>query len=143
MKKILALFLFFSCMFLETNISHAAENPTKVTFIYINGSNNLAYKNRLKFKVAFIEDVNKMHPEIKKRFENDTLIKENFLKNGQYVINPEPIAFYWGDKSLDVVEVLDRDLKSSSKYSPKSHTKLAQYLRIVYTMPSGYKNHKI
>ena len=41
------------------------------------------------------------------------------LRNGEYVINPEPVTFYWGDRSLKVVETLDRDLKSASKYSPK------------------------
>ena len=119
MKKILVLFLFFVMAFLTSNISYAEEKPTGVTFIYINGSNNLPYKNRLKFKVAFEEGVSKMHPEIKKRFENNELIQANFLQNGKYVINPEPIAFYWGDKSLSVVETLDKDLKASSKYSPR------------------------
>lgn len=104
---------------LATNSVNAVEESTGVTFIYINGSNNLAYNNRLKFKTAFIDDVNKLHPEIKKRFEQDKLINEVFLKNGKYHINPEPITFYWGDRSLKVVESLDRDLKSASKYSPK------------------------
>jgi len=119
MKKILLILFSFLFAFTSTNLVSAVEKPTEVTFIYINGSNNLAYKNRLKFKVAFVEDVQKMHPEIKKRFESDTLIQENFLRNGKYVINPEPIAFYWGDRSLNVVETLDKDLKSASKYSPK------------------------
>ena len=47
------------------------------------------------------------------------MIQDVFLNNGKYVINPEPITFYWGDRSLKVVETLDRDLKSASKYSPK------------------------
>lgn len=119
MKKIiLILFSLFFVLGLS-NIAEAIEKPTEVTFIYINGSNNLAYKNRLKFKVAFVENVQKMHPEIKKRFEADDLIKQNFLQNGKYVINPVPITFYWGDRSLSVVEALDKDLKSASKYSPK------------------------
>ena len=117
MKKIFILLLLL--LFCGINSTNAVENPTEVTFIYINGSNNLAYKNRLKFKVAFIEDVQKLHPQIKKRFENDETIQSVFLKNGKYTINPEPIAFYWGDKSLNVVETLDRDLKAASKYSPK------------------------
>lgn len=118
MKKI---FLLLSLLFAFSgiNIVQAVEEPVGITFIYINGSNNLAYNNRLKFKTAFIEDVNKLHPQIKKRFEADEMIQELFLKNGQYVINPKPIAFYWGDRSLKVVETLDRDLKSASKYSPK------------------------
>ena len=55
MKKIiLILFSFFFVLGL-LNIAEAIEKPTEVTFIYINGSNNLAYKNRLKFKVAFVD----------------------------------------------------------------------------------------
>ena len=101
------------------NFANAVEEQTGISFIYINGSNNLAYNNRLKFKTAFIEDVQKLHPQIKKRFEQDELINEIFLQNGRYKINPEPITFYWGDRSLKVVETLDKDLKSASKYSPK------------------------
>ena len=104
---------------LFVNSANAIEHSTGITFIYINGSNNLAYNNRLKFKTAFVENVQKLHPEIKKRFEQDKLITEVFLKNGKYHINPESMTFYWGDKSLKVVETLDRDLKSASKYSPK------------------------
>ena len=119
MKKFLMLFCALFFAFAGINTSQAVEKPTEVTFIYINGSNNLAYNNRLKFKTAFVEDVKKLHPQIKKRFEEDETIKEVFLQNGRYSINPEPIAFYWGDRSLKVVETLDRDLKSASKYSPK------------------------
>ena len=116
MKKIVVLFL---ALFFSFCSAMAVENPTEVTFIYINGSNNLAYKNRLKFKVAFEEDVKKLHPQIQKRFESDELINEIFLQNGKYTINPEPITFYWGNRSLKIVENLDKDLKSASKYSPK------------------------
>ena len=59
------------------------------------------------------------HLQIKKRFEKDELIHEVFLQNGKYSINPEPVTFYWGNRSLKVVETLDKDLKSASKYSPK------------------------
>ena len=118
MKKfLLSLFVLF-LGFLGGNQVFAEENPTKITFIYINGSNNLSYKHRLKFEAAFAEDVKKTHPHIKKRLENDELIKQNFLKNGQFVINEEPIVFYWGDRSLNVVESLDEDLKVASKFSP-------------------------
>lgn len=118
MKKILFLFSVFAYL-ICVNPAFAVENPTGVTFIYINGSNNFAYNNRLKFKTEFINNVKKMHPEIKKRFEQDELIKQHFLKNGNFVINNEPIPFYWGDRSLNIVEHLDRDLASAKKYSPK------------------------
>ena len=117
MKKFCVLFVLLAFMCIGS--VYASEEPTSVKFIYINGSNNLAYNNRLKFKTAFVEDVQKLHPQIKQKFEEDKIINEVFLQNGKYVISPEPITFYWGDKSLKVVETLDRDLKSASKYSPK------------------------
>lgn len=117
MKKnfLVALFILVFALDLQAN---AVEKPTEVTFIYINGSNNLTFKNRDKFRVNFLESVEKLHPQIKKRFENDETIQEVFLKNGQYVINPKPIPFYWGDRSLRVIETLDKDLKAAGKYSP-------------------------
>lgn len=117
MKKCLILIILI--LFLGITSVKANEQQTGITFIYINGSNNLAYNNRLKFKTAFVENVKKLHPQIKKRFEQDELINKIVLQNGNYQINQEPIAFYWGDKSLKVVETLDRDLKSASKYSPR------------------------
>ena len=119
MKKIFCFLTIAFGILFNINIANAVENPTGITFIYINGSNNLAYNNRLKFKTAFIDSVNKLHPQIKKRFEEDELINKLVLRNGEYKINPEPITFYWGDRSLKVVETLDRDLKSASKYSPR------------------------
>ena len=78
MRKIIVLALIL-LLFTVGNIPvNAVETPTGVTFIYINGSNNLAYKNRLKFKVAFEEDVKKLHPQIKKRFEEDETINKIF-----------------------------------------------------------------
>ena len=119
MKKVFTILFALILFFADITTSNAMEETTGVTFIYINGSNNLAYKNRLKFKVAFVEDVKKLHPQIKKRFEEDELIREHFLKKGRFTINEEPLTFYWGDRSLNIVESLDRDLKASSKYSPK------------------------
>ena len=118
MKKFLCLLVLLLSM-TGFNAVKAVENPVGVTFIYINGSNNLSYNNRLKFKTAFEADVKKLHPQIKKRFEENDLIYSNFLRNGQFAINEKPITFYWGDKSLKVVEILDRDLNSAKKYSPR------------------------
>ena len=57
MKKIIGVLLTVLFLTLGANVSQAVEEPTGVTFIYINGSNNLAYNHRLKFKTAFIDDV--------------------------------------------------------------------------------------
>jgi len=79
----------------------------------------MTYNNRMKFKTNFVRDVEKMHPQIMKRFQEDELINELFLQNGKFVINSDPIAFYWGDRSLKNIEVIDRDLAAAKKYSPK------------------------
>ena len=55
------------------------------------------------------------------------------MENGEYYINEDPITFYWGDKSLDVVEPLDRDLKLASKYSPK----IAHQARTLFAVGSN------
>ena len=58
MKKFLIYFTLLLGIF-NTHIVFATEEPTNVTFIYINGSNNLAYNNRLKFvSIKFVLVVN-------------------------------------------------------------------------------------
>ena len=69
--------------------------------------------------VKLLRQIKKMHPQIMKRFQDDELINEHFLQNGKYVINSEPIAFYWGDRSLKNIEVIDKDLEAAKKYSPR------------------------
>lgn len=119
MKKFIFLFLSFLIFAFDVQYTQAVEEPTGVTFIYINGSNNMTYNNRMKFKTDFERNVKKMHPQIMKRFQDDELINEHFLQNGKYVINSEPIAFYWGDRSLKNIEVIDKDLEAAKKYSPR------------------------
>ena len=120
MKKFILILSILTILFgINLSANAVEEQPTGITFIYINGSNNLTHKNREKFKIAFVENVQNLHPQIKQRFEENDMINENFLNNGRYVINPEPVTFYWGDRSLDIIEKLDKDLKSASKYSPK------------------------
>ncbi len=128
MKRVLTIFL-AGWLLLSANTVACAKEPTTVTFIYINGSNDFSYDNRLKFKEDFEQKVQKMHPQMLKGFEEDELIKEKFLKNGEYKINPEPIVFYWGEKSLAEVEKIDKDLLAAKKYTPR----IAQKVRSVFT----------
>lgn len=128
MKKLLII-LIASIFWLVVNSAAIAKEPTMVTFIYINGSNDLDYSHRLAFKESFEKDVQKMHPQMVKGFEEDPFICSNFLKNGKYKINPEPVVFYWGDKSLVEVEQIDKDLLSAKKYTPK----IAAKVRSVFT----------
>lgn len=63
MKKFIIALSLLALVFGLNIPAKATEEPTGVTFIYINGSNNLTYKNREKFKTAFLEDVKKLHPQ--------------------------------------------------------------------------------
>lgn len=119
MKKFLpTIIIVLISLAINTHIA-LADTPETVTFIYINGSNDYNYQNRLKFKAHFEKQVEKIHPKIKKGLENDKLIQQIFLQNGKYVINPEPIVFYWGDKSLIEIEKIDEWLNQTKKSTPK------------------------
>ncbi len=128
MKKFVVCILFLTIIFYTQSKSFAEGNsaptcdkkePTLVTFIYLNGSNDYTAKNRKEFRKAFEKDVAKMHPVMISGFENNPLTKKQFLKGGEYKINPVPIVFYWGEKSLEEVEYLDKDLSLAEKFSPK------------------------
>lgn len=129
MKKILlSLLIGLLVSFFGFENMAQAKEPTLVTFIYINGSNDYNYKNRLKFKEDFERQVKKMHPVMIQGFEENDFIRKNFLKDGKYVINPEPGVFYWGDRSLSEIENIDNDLNASKPYTPR----IAQTVRGVF-----------
>ena len=128
MKKILLSVFIGLFLFNFTTCPTQAKEPTLITFIYINGSNDYNYKNRLKFKEHFEEQVKKMHPVMIQGFEEDDFAQKNFLKDGEYRINPEPKVFYWGDRSLSEIENIDNDLNASNSYTPK----IAQTVRGVF-----------
>ena len=60
MKKVVGIFFLLLLALSGVNTAMAEENPVGVTFIYINGSNNLTLKNRDKFRVDFLESVEKL-----------------------------------------------------------------------------------
>lgn len=99
----------------KTNI----EPKQKITFIYIHGSNDFGGEKRAKFKEHFKKQVHDMHPYMTKAFTKDKLIHHNLLKDGEIEINPEPVIFYWGDKSLTEVQELDNDLDLTKGFSPR------------------------
>lgn len=121
MKKI---FLVLLILFLSVNACFAqCEKPQSgdITFVYMNGSNS----NSDASKEAFLNDVKNFHPHMKEAFESNAYDCKHFLKECAYSINPQPIAFYWGDKSKDEVSKLDRELMFASIFSPK----IAQTIR--------------
>lgn len=108
MKKIL--FLIAALMLLQ-GVSLAQEN---ISFVYINGSNN----NDEKMKNWFEKGVTKLHPVMKKSFEDNEEAVSLFLKNGEYAINPDARIFFWGDKSKADLEFVEQQLDLSKAFSP-------------------------
>ncbi len=121
MKKIVGILfiLFFVC----TNLVFAQD---KLTFIYINGSNN----NDLKMKKWFFKGIAKFHPILKTTFENDEFAQKKILKHGKYSIASEPKVFFWGDLSKPELEKLKEDLTIMDVVSPK----LAQLVRRLFAL---------
>lgn len=95
-------------MLLQTQV-YAVEN---VSFLYINGSNN----NDEKMKTWFKKGVAKLHPVMKKNFEQYAY--EDFLKNGEVNINEAPSIFFWGDKSRNDLQFVENQLSLSKAFSP-------------------------
>lgn len=119
MKKILAvIFLFFvfqlNC-FAQTGIS----------FVYINGSNN----NDQKMKNWYENGVKRLHPYLKKEFEQNPFTQKYFLKSGEYVINENPDIFFWGYRSHEDLSFVERNLAISKSFS----TWLAYQIRYALT----------
>ena len=100
MKKILGIIL---GLVILQNICFA---ETGVSFVYINGSNN----NDEKMRNWYIEGVQKLHPVMKKKFEQNKEIKQVFLNKPQYKINEKPVIFFWGDKSQTDLEFVQKQL---------------------------------
>lgn len=108
MKKILS---FIIGLLILQNICFAQE----VSFIYINGSNN----NDEKMKNWYENGVKKLHPVLKKKFEtNKELKKLSSSKDIEYKVNPEPVIFFWGDKSKQDLEYVQEQLDLTKAFSP-------------------------
>ena len=122
MKKILGIIL---GLVILQNICFA---ETGVSFVYINGSNN----NDEKMRNWYIEGVQKLHPVMKKKFEQNKEIRQVFLNKPQYKINEKPVIFFWGDKSQTDLEFVQKQLDLSKAFSPtlayKVRSMLAAYL---------------
>jgi hypothetical protein len=108
MKKIfLTLFLFF---ILQTN----CFAQSGVSFVYINGSNN----NDKKMRSWYENGVKKLHPYMKKAFEENEMTQKYFLDSGKYFIQEKPVIFFWGDKSHNDLKFVENDLQISKGFSP-------------------------
>lgn len=108
MKKVVLIILM---ILLSGNIVIAAEG---ISFIYINGSNN----NDAKMKNWYENGVKNLHPVLREKFNQSTLAKQYFLKNGKYYIEKEPRIFFWGDMSQKDLDFLNNNLAISKTNSP-------------------------
>lgn len=108
MKKILSILF----ILLAFQLNAFAQNS--ISFVYINGSNN----NDEKSQNWFLDGIQKLHPVMKKQFEENERTAELFLKNGEYKINEEPVIFFWGDKSQSNLEFVKEQLDISKALGP-------------------------
>lgn len=122
MKKILKTLIVFFAFLLMQNSCFAEH---KVSFIYINGSNN----NNEKMRNWYIKGVTKLHPALKKRFEKDKKMKNLFANQELYSIEAEPKIFFWGDMSKSDLEFVHDKLDLSKAFSPT----IAYQVRAVIT----------
>jgi len=98
---------------------------TGISFVYINGSNN----NDAKMKNWYENGVRHLHPYLKNEFEQNPFTQKYFLKNGKYSINEKPTIFFWGYKSQEDLDFVERNLAISKSFS----TWLAYQIRYALT----------
>ena len=107
MKKI----LLFLTVFLFTIIpSFGIEE--NLTFLYINGSNN----NDTKMKDWYINGVNKLHPVLKEKFEENESIKK-WAQENKLTIDDDPQIFFWGYDSKEDLDFVKDRLNLSKAFS--------------------------
>ena len=107
MKKIL---IFLAVILFSTIPSFAVEE--NLTFLYINGSNN----NDTKMKDWYINGVNKLHPVLKKKFEQNSSIKK-WAQDNKLTIDDDPQIFFWGYDSKDDLDFVKDRLNLSKAFS--------------------------
>lgn len=108
MKKILLVLL------LVFTVQSNCFAKNGISFIYINGSNT----NDKRMTKWYENGVKKLHPFMKKAFEEDSYTKKYFLKDNTYFIQNQPVIFFWGDKSHHDLSFVENDLAISKGFSP-------------------------
>lgn len=114
LKKLVRIvfFILISVGLAAPSFSSESDSPGgSIRFVYIHGTNY----NSPAWEARFKKDVSRLHKAIKKRFLSSKIISTNLLKNNQLVILDEPFPFYWGDKTVEQVEELDKDLSLSNR----------------------------
>lgn len=107
MKKILLTIL--TGLLLQSSVS---AQDTNLTFVYINGSNN----NDEKMANWYTKGVTKLHPVIKKKFEQNTEI-QNWNAKNNLKISEAPEIYFWGYDSKTDLEFVKERLNLSKNFS--------------------------
>lgn len=107
MKKILLTILIG--VLLQSNV---VAQDTNLTFVYINGSNN----NDEKMKNWYTKGVAKLHPVIKKKFEQNKEVRTWNEKNN-LSISDSPEIYFWGYDSKTDLDFVKERLNLSKNFS--------------------------
>lgn len=110
-KKIMLILGLFVAL---QGIGFAADEPSEISFLYINGANN----NDLKMEIWYLKGIGKLHPALKKAFEKNVFTKKYVLEDGKFVISEKPLVYFWGNKSRRDLDFLERNLAISKGVSP-------------------------
>ena len=97
---------FLMLIALGLSIFTACAQAEELQFVYIHGAN----QNSPSSQAAFNVRVTKLHPEMTEALMQEPLAKAHLLENGTLGIAPQPINFFWGDKSHLAIEAVRRNI---------------------------------
>lgn len=100
--------------------------PIDLVYIHGAGWHNETHRDR------FIGQIDTLHGYVLREFAATPAVREDLYEDGRYHLNPEPVAYYWGDIIEQEIEALDRQLA----WAQISQTNLVARLqrRIAYAM---------
>lgn len=88
----------------SSSVEPSAQIPVKL--IYVHGTN----QNTTESRAGFEGRVARLHAHILEEFNRSHTIRNQLFNQDQYVISPESVAFFWGDRSHSEIEFLKKDL---------------------------------
>ncbi len=119
MKNIKKIFFLLLAILTFSAVYAATDNANEqiIRCIYINGANN----NTPAMENWFFGGINKLHPHIKKEFEQSAFIKKYLLKDGKLQISQKPDTFFWGNKTLEDLNTVNEGLIETSVFAHCMH----------------------
>lgn len=98
MKKIALIVLIALCCFQNTVFAQTE----KLSFIYINGSNN----NNERMKTWYENGVKHLHPTLRKKILSNKQLINFYSPQDTISIKEEPVVYFWGNKSKEDLDFL-------------------------------------